>query len=107
MKEQSNIDLDSFASDLERHRTKEDEFVDRSNFARKNFSELGIQDEFFNTVTSAQKLKNFNFERLNGVRTNGLSAIDFHKGKFGRCNKCKEWTEVGNSCCGEDFVHVD
>lgn len=27
-------------------------------------------------------------------------------GAVGMCRKCKEWTEVGNSCCGDDYVHT-
>lgn len=30
-----------------------------------------------------------------------------HKGEAGVCKRCKEWTEVGNSCCGDEHVHID
>lgn len=28
-------------------------------------------------------------------------------GAEGICTKCKEHTEIGNSCCGDDYVHIN
>lgn len=28
-------------------------------------------------------------------------------GEMGMCKKCKEMTEIGNSCCGDEYVHID
>lgn len=27
-------------------------------------------------------------------------------GESGICTQCKEHTEVGNSCCGDEYVHI-
>jgi len=26
---------------------------------------------------------------------------------MGMCMKCKEWTELGNSCCGDEYVQIN
>jgi len=31
---------------------------------------------------------------------------DPNNGESGICKKCKEWTEYGNSCCGDSYVHI-
>ncbi len=31
---------------------------------------------------------------------------DPNNGESGMCKRCKEWTEYGNSCCGDEYVHI-
>lgn len=28
-------------------------------------------------------------------------------GEDGICLRCKEWTQVGESCCGDEYVHIN
>ncbi len=41
---------------------------------------------------------------INGIP---LSKVLATKQIEGICTKCKEWTEIGNSCCGDEYVHID
>ncbi len=53
-------------------------------------------------------LESFSREPLiNGVPLSKyMSALPPQKAE-GICTKCKEHTEIGNSCCGDEYVHID
>jgi len=107
MKGEYTDNLPNVLTDRERESQKQDEFVDRSNFARK--SEL-VKDEYFVLTDKDKEDPIFKaFKKMDIAEKREIAPFSkaYHALEVGLCRKCKEWTEVGNSCCGEEYVHVD
>jgi len=102
-------------SDYDRLRNSSKYGEDQAKADAKNVA--GLQDEYFDNTpfpvpekAEAVKIKwieaNKKFQAELALCKKRLDNPGV-KYRIGRCCKCKEWTEVGNSCCGEEYVRED
>ncbi len=95
-------DFDAYAGrPKDKEADRQDQVSDalKAQIKKETLALFGIKDEYHNFPEPKQKLKNFLFELANGITTNGLDAIEYHKDEFGRCSKCKEWSLISEPCC--------